>query len=260
MIVRDDAIEFVRSLDDDSVDLFLFDPPYYGIVDDAWDNQWKTPKEYVVWLARLFGEMDRKIRPHGSIVFFQGIGKHAVHPVFDVVREAERVWNFRNWITWKKRRAYGKKDDYLFCREEILWFSAGDDLTFNIPLLDEKRGYAGFSKKYPAKSEFKRVSNVWDDIPELMRPERRCQKPVPLIERLVLTHSNAGDTVVDPFVGWGTTAVACARVKRRFVGCDVDGQTVIEAVRREQEAIDAVNTIEASVRECAGDQTGGGVL
>jgi site-specific DNA-methyltransferase (adenine-specific) len=221
------------------VDLFCFDPPYFGIVADGWDNQWERAEHYVEWLADIIRTM-RNVASHtGSLVFFQGVGKHGVHPIFDVLREAELAgWHFRNWITWKKRRAYGKKNDYLFCREEILWLSADPKKwTFNIPLLDEKRGYDGWDKAHPAKSEYKRVSNVWSDIPELMRPERTAQKPLVLIERLVRTHSNEQNFVVDPFVGWGTTAVVCAKNNRRFVGCDVDAKTVVLAQKREKEAL-----------------------
>lgn len=113
--------------------------------------------------------------------------------------------------------------DYLFCREEIAWYSMSPErtkVTFNIPLTNIKRGYAGFSKKYPAKSEFKRVSNVWTDIPELQRPERQAQKPIPLMNRLIETHSNVDDLVVDCFAGWGTTGVSALSLKRRFLGCE----------------------------------------
>jgi DNA modification methylase len=140
-------------------------------------------------------------------------------------------------ITWKKRRAYGKSHDYLFCREEIAWYSVSEErkgVTFNIPLLSEKRGYAGFSDKYPAKSECKRVSNVWADIPELMRPKRAAQKPTELMRRLVKTHANKGDLVVDPFAGSGSTGIAALLEGCRFVGSDTDS----EAVKMANEALE----------------------
>jgi site-specific DNA-methyltransferase (adenine-specific) len=219
-----DAFDLLDSLGPRSVDLFCIDPPYYGIVKDSWDNQWKDPDEYIEWLVELLQLALQKIASDGSLICFGGIGVHGVHPLFDVIHGAETVgWTYRNWITWKKRRAYGKSHDYLFTREEILWYSASpirEEVAFNIPLLDEKRGYAGWNKDYPAKSEYKRVSNVWDDIPELFKPERYTQKPIPLMERLIKTHSNKGDLVVDFFAGWGTTGVAALRNGRRFVGCE----------------------------------------
>lgn len=74
----------------------------------------------------------------------------------------------------------------------------------------------------PAHSDYLRVTNVWVDIPELQRPRRVCEKPIPLMERLVLTHSNPGDVVLDCFAGTGVTGVACKRRGRSFLGCDLD--------------------------------------
>lgn len=218
-----DACAFIESLEDASVGLVLIDPPYYGIVDDSWDNQWASEDDYVSWLSVMCYAARKKLTPAGSLLVFGGVGKHGSHPFFRVISELEKKFHFRNLITWKKRRAYGKSHDYLFCREEIAWFSCSEErtgVTFNIPYTDVKRGYDGFNKKYPAKSEYKRVSNVWDDIPELMRPERNCQKPEPLIKRLVETHSNPGDLVVDFFAGWGTTGVVALKCGRRFLGCE----------------------------------------
>jgi site-specific DNA-methyltransferase (adenine-specific) len=141
-------------------------------------------------------------------------------------------------VTWQKKRAYGKSHDYLYCREEILWFSKSQErteVTFNIPYLDEKRGYAGFSEKYPAKSEFKRVSNVWNDITELFKTEREAQKPLPLLERIINTHSNKNDLVIDFFSGWGTTGVAAIKLGRQFKGCEKDIEDAEKANARCQE-------------------------
>lgn len=223
---------------EEQVALFCIDPPYYGIVEDSWDNRWRSVDEYLSWLSGILYDMRKHVRGDGSLLIFQGVGRPGEEqfPIDGLREHAQRVgWNYRNWITWKKRRAYGKSHDYLFCREEILWFSASPErthVTFNIPLTNQLRGYPGWDKKHPAKSEFKRVSNVWDDIPELMRPERNCQKPVELLERLIATHSNPGDLVVDCFAGYGTTGIAARRLGRRFLGCEAIELDAIAANRR----------------------------
>ncbi len=179
----------------------------------------------------LLKELRRALKPTGSVLFFGGIGFHGCRPFQRVCLALEELtprpdsWGLhaRNLLTWKKRRGYGKSHDYLFCREEIAWYSASSErtaVTFNVPYLNEKRGYEGWNKDYPAKSEFKRVSNVFADIGELMRPERTCQKPPELMERLIETHSNPGDLVVDPFSGWGSTGIAAVSLGRDFAGCE----------------------------------------
>ena len=233
-IKAETASVFLDRLAPKSVDLILIDPPYYGIVEDSWDNQWKTEEAYRNWLVEHLKHAATRLKPTGSLITFGGIGRHESHPFFSVILSVEKFLYFRNLITWKKRRAYGKSHDYLFCREEIAWFSVSKErteVTFNIPLLAEKRGYAGFDPRYPAKSEFKRVSNVWDDIPELMKPERSCQKPQDLIARLITAHSNEGDLVVDFFAGYGTTGIVALNHGRRFLGC--------EAIKADAEAANA---------------------
>lgn len=219
-----DWMDFIaEDLEDNSVDLWLFDPPYFNIVKDTWDNQWTSKDAYIEWFMNGLAAMKPKLKPHASIVFFGGIGRHKEHPFFEIMMKAEELYQFRNMITWQKRRAYGTATDYLFCREEILWFSVSPnkkEITFNVPLTNIKRGYAGFSKKYVAKSEYKRVSNVFSDIPELFSPPRATAKPIALMERLVATHSNEGDLVVDTFLGYGTVGVAARGLGRRFLGCE----------------------------------------
>lgn len=231
------AIDFLETIGDGVVDLICIDPPYYGIVKDTWDNQWADQEVFESWLRAHIGLAAHKLKPNGSLLMFGGIGKHGSHPFYRVCEriESANILQYRNTITWKKRRAYGKSHDYLFCREEIAWFSRSaerTDVTFNVPLLDVKRGYAGFNADYPAKSEYKRVSNVWDDIHELMRPRRNCEKPVPLMSRLIATHSNVGDLVVDFFAGTGTTGVAALHLGRRFLGCEAEEVAAREADMR----------------------------
>lgn len=240
-IVHQDAKTFIRSLSDSSVRLACIDPPYYGVVSDAWDNQWDSPKQFVKWLYDLLVELKPKLTADGSLLMFGALGRHGERPFLDVMRRIEKrnLYRHRNWITWAKRRAYGKKFNYLWLREELVWYSVAEEessVVFNIPYTDILRGYDGFNAKYPAKSPYKRVGNVFTDIGELMRPERSCQKPSALLERLVKTHSNSGDLVVDFFSGTGTTGIAALSLGRRFLGCDTDKSAVKKANRRCREA------------------------
>ena len=67
------------------------------------------------------------------------------------------------------------------------------------------------------------ITDVWDDIN--FYSEKRfhpTQKPQKLIERLILASSNEGDLVLDPFMGGGSTAVACVSTKRKYIGFEID--------------------------------------
>jgi site-specific DNA-methyltransferase (adenine-specific) len=248
------AEDFIPTLTDGSVHLVLTDPPYYGITDDGWDNDpWPNDRAFSDWLSGVLLSLLPKLTPTGSLVFFGALGKHGSHPLFRVVTALEDGgYYFRQWVTWRKKRAYGKSHDYLYVREEILWFSKSHErteVTFNKPYTDEVRGYKGWNDKYQAHSDLKRVGNVWTDIDpvieetEVMHPQRSCQKPEKLMDRLVGTHSNPGDLVVDPFAGWGSTGVSAVSMGRDFQGCEAIESDALAADGRVSNAVRATHPL-----------------
>ena len=95
---------------------------------------------------------------------------------------------------------------------------------FTVPLLERKRGYAGYNEKYPAKSDFLRRTNVWDDITEILKDKTHAtQKPVRLMEIPIEVHTEPGEWVLDPFAGSGTTAHAARNLGRRWIVVERDG-------------------------------------
>jgi len=80
------------------------------------------------------------------------------------------------------------------------------------------------------------VSDVWTDIHRIRHSKRRdehpCQLPVHLLERLILMTTDVGDTVLDPFIGTGTFAIAAKRLGRKYIGIDIDDKYV--AISREK--------------------------
>lgn len=200
--------------------LVIADPPYGDIVKEKWDN-WGY-KEYIK-LAKIIEDV---LIDRGSAYVWGGVGKYKNRTFFKFLAnvEDETCLHLRNVITWSKKRAYGKSNDYLFTREEVAWLVKGEKpLIFNIPLLDEKRGYAGYNAKYPAKNEYKRRTNVWTDITEVFSGKKhKCEKPERLAEVMINTHTNPGDEVLDLFAGSGNTSVVASRLGRRFVAVEND--------------------------------------
>lgn len=211
--------------------LIIADPPYGNIVDEDWDQEW-TYEDYLLLAFRI----EELLEEGGSAFVWGGIGRVGDRQFFKFLANVEEETDLKiqNVITWSKKRAYGKKSDYLFTREEVVWLVKGDKpKTFNIPLLDVKRGYAGYSKKYPAKSEFKRRTNVWTDITEVLRGKKHiCEKPERLAEVIIETHSNPGEEVLDLFSGSGNVSVVAERLGRRFVAVEGKAQTYYSIVER----------------------------
>jgi site-specific DNA-methyltransferase (adenine-specific) len=211
----------------DKFPLVISDPPYGNIVPDGWDKY--SEEALCASLISWSNQVKELLVPGGSYYCYGGIGKPNDRPFFRFLSivEKETGLQMRNMICWKKCRAYGKKDDYLFTREEIAWFVNGEKpAIFNIPLLDTKRGYAGYNKKYPAKSEFYRRTNVFTDINEIFKGKLHvAHKPEKLAEVFISTHTHEGMTILDPFAGSGSSAVAALNLKRKFVVIEKDPET-----------------------------------
>lgn len=192
--------------------LLICDPGYGEITKEKWDTA-----QYFEWMDHLVSVAAKD----ATIAMWGGIGKPRHRPFLEFVVQVEKEpaykdWSILNIITWKKKRAYGVQNNYLFTREECAIITRGEPV-FNIPLLDEKRGYAGYNKKYPAKSEMLRRSNVWTDVTEMLKGKiHPTQKQQKLYEILIETHSSPGDVIYDPTGGSCTTVRAALELGRRF--------------------------------------------
>jgi len=199
--------------------LICADPPYFKITNNAWDTQ------------NLYMQVAKHAATYlpvgGSLLVWGGVGKPKQRVFFQflagVVTTVPSL-HMHNLITWGKLRGYGTSTNYLFTREELAWFVKGSKpKVFNIPLLDKLRGYEEYDPKYPAKSAFKRRTNVWTDIPEILRGKvHECEKPIPLCKVQIATHSNPGDLVIDMFSGSGNMAKACQALDRQFISIEND--------------------------------------
>jgi len=208
-VVRGDCFELAGKLRG-MVDLIVCDPPYGEILDEPWDHE---------CYGRLGKLVEELLVTRGTAYVWGGVGTHKNRPFFKWLSGVEDGTTLRlhNLITWGKKRAYGTAANYLFTREECAMLVKGEKpKTFNVPLLDVLRGYAGYNKNYPAKSEFKRRTNVWTDVTEILRGKiHQAEKPSKLAEIMIRASSGPGDLVVDLFAGSGSTGVAALAVGGR---------------------------------------------
>lgn len=216
--------------------LTIADPPYGDIVAEDWDQ---TNGNTVAFVDNHIKQTKAIYAAPGcTLYWFGGYGKPNVRPWYEwVLRiESETNWRMAMHLTWSKKRAYGVQHNYLSTREEIAYCVLGDikkPRVFNVPLLNEKRGYDGYNLDYPAKSEFKRRTAVWTDITEIFRGKvHPTQKPDELYKVIVNTSSNPGDTVFDPFAGSGVTGVVCRELGRKFVLVEREQQHVSTILNR----------------------------
>lgn len=212
-----------------TIDLVHADPPYGNITSEAWDQVTTTDAGFADWMRAWSKLLAKRITDRGALFVWGGIGKPRFRPFYRYLVEIELDGDFllANHITWKKKRAYGVQHNLLFCREELAWLHKGTDikkpLVFNVPLLDKLRGYAGYSEKYPAHSEYLRRTNVWDDVSEIFRGKmHEAQKPVAIVEIPILMCSEPGTVVLDPMAGSFSTAIAARKNDRQFIVVEKD--------------------------------------
>ena len=267
MIHLGDNLEFMRTLDDASVDLIYADPPFNTGRDfvtsaGAFTDKWAAPDKgdplidfiheiaggdmagYIAFMKPRLIEMKRILKPTGSIYLHcDPTASHYLKLIMDAIfgRKAyvnEIIWHYYNG-TSNVKRAFVRKHD------TVLFYAMDPDCnTFNEDEAREPyeknsnfvKNPGSFKGGYKPNPLGKRMHTVWR-IPTInnMSKERTgypTQKPLALLERIIKASSNEGDLVFDPFAGGGTTLVAAKSLLRRFIGCDVSDKAVDIAASR----------------------------
>lgn len=242
-LMHGDCLEMMKLIPDGSVDMVLCDLPY-GTTACAWDA--------VIPFDQLWPEYKRICRKGAAIVLT------ASQP-FTSLLVASNVSAFKHEWIWKKNAGsnFGSvKSQPMKEHESALVFSFGKPI-YN-PIMQE-RAEAG---KKMVKAGVKSKASKGDDVYGGMNqgydnsncdPEKRypssvqlfnrergkhpTQKPVALMEYLILTYTNEGDTVLDNTMGSGTTGVAAANTGRKFIGIERDDKYFAIAQKRIEDAL-----------------------
>ena len=247
-ILHGDAIQRMGQLASDTAQLIVADPPYYQVLDQRWDRQWRSPREYLAWTKEWLAAAKRVLRPDGLLYCFGQLGKRE-HLFLHVMASATESWHFHDLITWDRTVGYReRRDSFTPATEMILVLRKGDRVQFNKDAVREPYDAATVreylrDKRYKDRAARERhlaagkfATNLWR-IPSLRGNHgEKCghpaQKPLRLIERIVLSSSNPGDVVLDPFLGSGTPAVAALRHGRNWIGIEADASYAAIARQR----------------------------
>src|SRR5579884_2051105 len=235
-----------------SVQLAVTSPPYN--IGKSYERRISLSK-YIEREREVINLCIDKLRPGGSICWQTGnhVDCGEVVPLDILLYEVfqKRGLQLRNRIIWHFEHGLHCSNRFSGRYETILWFTKTDrhgSYRFNLDPVRIPQKYPG--KKYfkgPKKGEYsanplgKNPGDVWI-IPNVKHnhPEKTihpCQFPVELVERLVLSLSDPGDLVLDPYMGVGSAAVAAVLNGRRAAGAEVVPEYVEVAMGRVQEAL-----------------------
>jgi DNA modification methylase len=166
-----------------------------------------------------------------------------------------RHLKLRNRIIWHFGHGLHAPKRFSGRYETILWFTKGDNYTFNLDPVripakyPGKRHFKGPNKGLPSGNPLGRnPSDIWEflaqgwerelwDVPNVKanHPEKTihpCQFPIELAERCVLALTNGGDWVLDPYCGVGSALIAGLKHSRKVIGCDKEAQYIEIAQQR----------------------------
>jgi len=215
----------------EKIDLTFLDPPFNQQKDYAYHNDDMTEADYWDMMLKVCKSVYKLTNKGGAVYFMQR--EKNTEFVLKCLREAG--WTFQNLIIWKKKTSavpvagkYGKH------YQVIAYATKGDRAkTFHRLRIDPP---------LPPNYKFQRengvfVTDVWDDIREMtsgyfagneaIRIENgerfhKQQTPLALLIRIILSSSNVGDRIFDPFAGTGTTLCVALQLQRNSIGIEID--------------------------------------
>lgn len=220
-----DALELLKLLPSESVDLAFADPPYnlgYGY--DLHND--KMPEgEYLAWCYLWITELIRVLNPTGSL-FILHLPKFAI-PIGAFLHSR---MTFQHWIAWKAASRSSNKP-LMPEHYALLYYTKSEVFSANEVRYRHKRcrncneliaDYGG--KSHLAHKYGPQISDVWTDIGRAkhgQRGEHPCKLPDKLVGRVIEFASNPGDLVLDPFNGTGTTTYMAQRLGRDYIGIEL---------------------------------------
>ena len=244
VLYEGNCLDLLSQIPDKFVKLVVTSPPYN--LGKPYEDRLDLD-DYLAQQNQVIKECVRVLDDKGSICW--QVGNYVnngeiipldlvLYPIFSSLQ-----LHIRNRIVWHFGHGLHASKRFSGRYEVILWFTKSNDYTFNLDAVRVPQKYP--NKKYfkgPKKGELsgnplgKNPSDVWN-IPNVKanhveKTSHPCQFPVELVERLVLSMTNANDWVFDPFMGDGSTAIAALIHKRKAIGAEIMPEYV--AIARER--------------------------
>ncbi|TAD99193.1 MAG: hypothetical protein EAZ97_09410 [Bacteroidetes bacterium] len=212
-LILGDCLEVLQKIESESVDLCYIDPPFFSnrTYEVVWGDKGEIRsfedrfsggvEHYVAWLKERVQEIYRVLKPTGSLFLHCDYHANAEIKVY-ILNKIFGKHNFRNEIIWKRNnKKECKKSDSNIITDTIWWYSKSENYIFN-------------------KNTNSKIDNIWNDLKGISESSYLSQKPEYLLERIIKMASNENDTVLDCFLGGGTTIAVADRLNRNWIGID----------------------------------------
>ena len=189
-----DCLQILKKLPDESIDLIITDPPY-GTKTNPRDSY--MVGEFSNILPLVLPELYRVLKKNGAIYMFTSWSLMG-----DWFLRLQQFFKMQNILIWDKQKHSG-------CYSTQSWFFSWEGIFFGI------------------KGKRKIINHNFDVLrSEEKKPKKAMQKPVDIIQKIIKSSANEGDLILDPFMGSGSTAIACRREGKNFIGIEINKEFV----------------------------------
>jgi DNA modification methylase len=223
-ILPGDCLESLPTLERESVDLVVTDPPYNIGIDYGYGPDSDRRRDYDLWCEEWIGWCYRLLKPHGSLWIISG----QEYGAFIDIAIQNAGMTVRNRITWHETFGVYCQKKFGRCSRPIYYAVKNQKrFTFNaeaVTIPSARQAKYGDKRANPAG---KIMGDVWQ-VNRVCGTFRErvagvpTQLPEELVERIIGVSSNPGDTILDPFAGSGTTLAVAARMGRSGIGCELN--------------------------------------
>jgi site-specific DNA-methyltransferase (adenine-specific) len=218
-IYNEDCLVFLDKIASNSIDLILTDPPYEheingGLIKDGYFERKLTRDRHINFISngfdydRVFEQFDRVCKVPNMIIFCSN------KQISKIMSYWEKKKYSVTLLVWKKPNPIPLANGNYVSDVEFMVYVRGKGATYN------SIGVKSQLKVF----EYNVASSAFRIHP--------TEKPLDLLKRLLLIHSNENDLVLDCFSGSGTTALACNQERRNFLACEIDNAFFNESVKR----------------------------
>jgi len=228
-IICGDCVEILGKLNEPVADLIFADPPFnIGYKYDVYEDRRKYDEYYDWTKAWMTVCAEKALKPKGS--FWVAIGDEYAAEVRIIGNDLGL--HLRNWVIW--HYTFGQSTKRKFARSHahlFYWTKDPKEFTFNDMAVRIPSARQTTYADKRANPKGKLPDDVWSFSRLCGTFNERvgwhpCQMPERVLERIVRASSNAGDLVLDPFSGSGTTCIVAARLKRNYAGIDISSEYV----------------------------------
>lgn len=250
-IYTGDALKVLPALQSESAQLIIADPPYFQVLrGESWDNNWQSADQYLKWTVQWVRECKRVLRGDGLLYIFGQLGKRE-HVWLHACSRLALEMQFHDMLIWDRAVGYNERRDSFTPQYEMIlalrqnaaaapYFNKDavripySEATIQNYLRDKryknKRAREAHLRRGKYATNILRVPSLKGGSKE--KAGHPSQKPAALIEQLIRSGSRAGDVVLDPFLGSGTTAAAAQQCGRHWLGIEQNPEYVQIARRR----------------------------